>query len=76
MPIYEYVCTGCGLKFEELRPLCDAAESACCPKCQNTAKRVLSTFRSVSKSESGISTPIGGNSCSGCSATSCNSCGL
>ncbi|MBM4433133.1 MAG: zinc ribbon domain-containing protein [Chloroflexi bacterium] len=76
MPIYEYVCTKCNLKFEELRPLCASADGASCPQCHNNAKRVLSTFRSVSKSESGISTPVGGSSCSSCSSASCSSCGL
>ena len=76
MPIYEYVCADCGLKFELLRSLSQANEGASCPHCQNTAERILSTFCSLSKDESGELSSIGGSSCSGCAATSCNTCGL
>ena len=53
MPIYEYVCSDCGLKFELLRPLSQANEGASCPHCHNSAKRVFSTFASFAKDESG-----------------------
>ncbi len=76
MPIYEYVCSGCDSKFELLRPLSKADEGASCPRCQNTAKRVLSTFCSFSKDESGLTSSIGGSSCGSCSATGCGTCGL
>jgi len=76
MPIYEYVCPSCDLKFEELRSLSQADEGAPCPCCQKTAKRILSSFCSFSKDESGLSSSIGGDSCGSCSATSCNTCGL
>ena len=83
MPIYEYVCSDCGLKFEELRPHSQAKEDAPCPRCQKSAKRKMSTFRSkVEKSygdyaamaESMASS--GGSSCAGCSSSDCSSCGL
>lgn len=76
MPIYEYVCTDCKLKFELLRPFSQANEGAPCPRCQNTAERILSSFCSFSKDESGLTSSIGGSSCGSCSATSCNTCGL
>jgi len=74
MPIYEYVCPDCDLKFELLRPLSQANEGASCPQCQSTAKRILSAFCSVSKDENGQTAPIGGSSCGGCSTTDCGSC--
>jgi putative FmdB family regulatory protein len=76
MPIYEYVCPSCDLKFEILRPISQATEPASCPRCQKSAKRVLSTFASFSKDEGGLTSSIGGSSCSSCGATSCDTCGL
>jgi len=76
MPIYEYVCPSCELKFELLRPLSQSNNGASCPRCQNTAKRILSAFCSVSKDESGLTSPIGGSSCSSCSSDICSTCGL
>ena len=75
MPIYEYVCSECNLKFELLRPLSQAKEVACCPHCQHGAKRAFSSFAPFSKSSSGESIPIGGSSpCITCSAMTCNTC--
>ena len=74
MPIYEYVCSDCDIKFELLRPLSQVGEAASCPRCHNTAERKLSTFACFSTDESGLSSSIGGGSCAACSATSCNSC--
>ena len=75
MPVYEYACTGCDLKFEELCSLSQADEGAPCPRCHKTAGRILSSFCSFSRGESGLTSSIGGNSCGSCSATSCNTCG-
>ncbi len=76
MPIYEYVCPGCKTKFELLRPLNKASEGASCPRCHQSAERILSTFACFSTDESGLSSPVGGSSCGGCSATSCNTCNM
>lgn len=76
MPIYEYVCSDCDLKFELIRPLSRADEGAPCPHCQNTAQRVLSTFACFSTDESGFTSSIGGDSCASCDAASCDTCGL
>jgi len=76
MPIYEYVCPGCELKFELLRPLSRADERVACPRCQNTAKRILSTFACFSTDESGQTSSVGGSSCSSCGSGSCTSCGM
>ncbi len=76
MPLYEYVCSRCGFRFELLRPISRSSEGASCPCCQNGAERVLSPFTSFSKSDSGVTTALGGSSCSSCSAASCDSCHL
>jgi len=77
MPIYEYICPACNCKFDLLRSVSKANESASCPKCKGTAKRVFSRFASFSKGDGGESTHIAGtgSSCTGCSSTSCSSCG-
>jgi len=75
MPIYEYCCSECGLKFELLRPMSRVDEDALCPRCNNGAKRVLSTFAAFAKDSGGESAPVGGGSgCATCSASSCDSC--
>ncbi|MFC2068269.1 FmdB family zinc ribbon protein [Chloroflexota bacterium] len=75
MPIYEYVCAYCGLKFEQFRPLNRASESFLCPHCHKTAERVMSSFCSFSKDESGLATSIGGDSCGSCGGGTCGTCG-
>ncbi len=78
MPIYEYVCSDCDLKFELLRPFSQADEGTSCPRCHNGAERIVSTCASFSKNESGEVTALAGagSSCGGCAATGCNTCGL
>ena len=76
MPIYEYVCPHCESKFELLRPMSRAAEKVSCPQCQQKAERVLSVFASFSRDESGLTAPVGGNSCASCGAASCDTCGM
>lgn len=74
MPIYEYFCPHCDIKFELLRPLSQAKETAICPNCHGEAERRLSSFASFSKSAEGVVAPVGGSSCSSCFATSCDTC--
>ena len=76
MPIYEYVCPDCDLKFEELRPLSRADEAVSCPRCHKEARRVMSAFACFSKGEDGLTSSIGGSSCASCGATSCDTCGM
>jgi len=69
MPIYEYRCSDCENKFEELVSRLEAAVS--CPKCgSDNTSRLISMFCA-----SGTSSPAGhgGSSCSSssCSTKSC-----
>jgi len=41
MPTYEYECTGCGLVFEEERPITAPARQRC-PKCRHKVRRLIS----------------------------------
>ena len=78
MPIYEYACCDCGLKFELLRSFSQADEKTSCPHCHNSAERKLSLFASFSRNDAGESTPVAGtgSSCASCGSTSCGTCGL
>ena len=78
MPIYEYICSSCDSKFELLRPLSCAGQSASCPKCHTEARRVFSPFIAFNKFSDvdGGHEPIAGatSSCAGCAAGSCSTC--
>ena len=50
MPLYEFYCSECQKKFEEL---CGSEiKSAACPECKKEAGKILSLFR-TGKSSSG-----------------------
>jgi putative FmdB family regulatory protein len=45
MPLYEYLCRGCGKTFELLRRINDADEDLECPNCHSAkVERRFSTF--------------------------------
>jgi len=45
MPIYEYVCSHCGHRFEKLVRNIGGDEQVHCPRCrENGSRRVLSSF--------------------------------
>lgn len=75
MPIYEYTCNSCDTKFELRRPFNQSDAPATCPKCNQSAERVLSKFACFSMSDGGSATPVGGSSCSSCGGSSCSTCG-
>ena len=75
MPIYEYICSACQQKFEAIRPVSRSGEKGVCPRCGAAAERALSRFCSFTRDASGVSTPVGGGGCSGCSSGSCSTCG-
>ena len=50
MPIYEYLCSGCRMTFEVMRPLSRSSDTAPCPECRETGRRVLSLFATATAS--------------------------
>jgi putative FmdB family regulatory protein len=68
MPLYEYVCAKCQTRFEALRSASRMDDPALCPGGHQGAKRVLSTFSTVSGESSGEVEPTSGcgGGCSGC----------
>lgn len=74
MPIYEYFCPNCEVKFELHRPINEMNKPASCPKCKGEGLRIFSTFISFSKESEEVFSSIISNPCAGCSATSCSTC--
>jgi putative FmdB family regulatory protein len=50
MPIYEYLCPGCKMEFELMRPISQADNPAFCPKCKSQGEKLLSVFASTADS--------------------------
>lgn len=73
MPIYEFCCEPCELRFEVLTTISRASETTC-PECgSGEVKRVMSTFSSRTADGCGHSSHGGG--CSGCASGNCGNCG-
>lgn len=79
MPIYEYYCTNCELRFEVLRPMRQSDSPTACPRCQAPdARKVISVFAAISRSDGGGSRLVASSSassCATCSSSSCATCG-
>jgi putative FmdB family regulatory protein len=76
MPIYEYHCNNCSKDFEYL---VFGKKDPVCPSCKSKkVGRLISKCGFVSKGGGGetVKTSASDSSCSGCTATSCSSCGL
>lgn len=75
MPIYEFVCSECGEEFEEL--VLGSNKNVKCKKCKspNVEKKMSAfAFKSGAKFV-GTGKKASGGACSGCTSTSCGSCG-
>jgi|KNS7250_AmetaT_FD_contig_31_1322360_length_568_multi_3_in_0_out_0_1 putative FmdB family regulatory protein len=74
MPIYEYVCTECDVKFDRLQP--SGSSQSECPKCGMQSKKALSLFAAVSAGGDGETLPVAGmgGCCGGGGASLCG-CG-
>ena len=75
MPVYEYYCRDCKIKFEALRPMGKADAPIACKKCEGKrTSRVLSRFAAHSGGKA-ISGAGGGGGCASCGGGSCSTCG-
>ncbi|MBN1261773.1 MAG: zinc ribbon domain-containing protein [Anaerolineae bacterium] len=76
MPIYEYACPECDIRFDKRRSMADADMPIACPSCGSLhPRRALSLFATVGGSSKSSTSSGGGSGCSGCSGGSCSSCG-
>ena len=73
MPIYEFACSQCDYKFEDLVSANFDLHEIHCPKCgANSPRKLMSAF---GFSSDGKTVSSSGNSdCTGCTATSCKTC--
>lgn len=74
MPLYEYVCAECEVKFEKLAPMSDGRSSAC-PTCGEEAPRVLSMFAAISRGADGEFAPVAGGGCACAGGGACGCAG-
>ncbi len=75
MPIYEYHCEKCNIKFETL---VFGGDTPICPTCNGEdITRLMSSCGFVSKGAGGetVRRTAADSSCGGCSANSCAGCG-
>jgi putative FmdB family regulatory protein len=75
MPLYEYYCPTCDMKFELLRPMARSGEPAACPRGHEGAERVISVFSALTKSGDGEVSSVA-SACGSCSTRDCGSCGI
>jgi putative FmdB family regulatory protein len=78
MPLYEYRCQNCETRFEVLLSMNQSDSQVTCPSCAEVgARRLISTFAAVSRSEGGtrLVASSQGNGCGSCAGGHCASCG-
>ena len=70
MPIYEYVCPECSVKFDRLQAA--GTSHAECPDCGLPAKKAFSLFSAFVSSDGDYSEPVAGmGGCGGCAGGAC-----
>jgi len=75
MPIYEYHCNDCGKNFELLLFGNEKPECSFC-KSEKVIKLLSACgFKSKGKNGATVKASAADSSCSGCTATSCSTCG-
>ena len=61
MPLYEYYCADCGIKFETLRKMSQADNPIACVRCEGmSTSRAISLFAAISKGSGGESRSLSG----------------
>ena len=73
MPIYEYECSECTLRFDKRKNFKDVALAVSCPKCGGLGDRRLSVFASVAMATSreNITSTAGDTRTGGCCGGGC-----
>ncbi|HLH25191.1 MAG TPA: zinc ribbon domain-containing protein [Chloroflexota bacterium] len=76
MPLFEYYCSTCRTRFEELVRVPATGEGATCPQCGRTnVPRVLSTFATVRAGDgadlASVASYGGGGGCCGAGGCGC-----
>ncbi len=70
MPIYEYVCPQCNVRFDRLQPA--GTSHAECPDCGLPSKKALSLFSAFVSTDGDFAEPVAGmGGCGGCAGGAC-----
>ena len=70
MPIYEYVCPECKVKFDRLQP--SGTSHAECPDCGLPSRKALSLFSAFVSTDGDFAEPVAGmGGCGGCAGGAC-----
>jgi putative FmdB family regulatory protein len=72
MPIYEYSCLHCNVKFEKLLTSRDAPVQ--CPSCDSDQVEKLMSVFGLRVGGGGEKTTNSNSGCSGCTSSSCANC--
>jgi putative FmdB family regulatory protein len=76
MPVYEYYCSTCRTRFEELVRGAEGGDRGTCPECARAdVPRVFSTFATVRGGSDGAelaSAAMGGGGCCGMGGCGCH----
>jgi putative FmdB family regulatory protein len=76
MPLYEYYCTDCKIKFEALRPMSKADAPIQCKNCESVrTSRALSVFAAPARSSGADFSPGRGHSHGGGGGCCGGACG-
>lgn len=59
MAVYEYLCDKCGARFEKRMPMSEFRDVVPCTKCKAKARKAISNFAFVGRSQSGDSLDFG-----------------
>ncbi len=73
MPIYEYRCLACDVRFDLMRPMSKADAMADCPQCGEPAGRCAALFAARRSNGRAVAGSEGGG-CASCAASSCAGC--
>ncbi|MQG73600.1 MAG: zinc ribbon domain-containing protein [SAR202 cluster bacterium] len=68
MPLYEYFCSDCDIRFELRRSMKQSGQQTNCPSCDGNAQRALSMFATVATSTNAapVPAPSGAGGCGNC----------
>ncbi len=73
MPIYEFACSRCDHRFDELVRTDFSIEDIHCPLCGAASPRKLMSAFGFSSGGKTVSSSSG-SACSGCTSTNCKTC--
>jgi putative FmdB family regulatory protein len=54
MALYEYLCSGCGVRTEKRMPMSDVVQAISCPACGQEARKTIGSFIVVGSAEAGL----------------------